>query len=212
MTDPLRRRLVLALAAGGLVLGGCASTPAAPREGRHYTETISSVLASQNHQHIVAIGRRHHYVFDVPPMLARALQSPAHTQLTAEFSPFHVDARGDIAGEVGLRLPAGASPEAQRAAAEIGLVHQADDSWQASTRLVGHRYSSWTYRGPNQTQEKLGRPYTIDVTTDENLAEAAAGAADTPVRVAADGVQLIYYAALAPIIIPVIFLTRARDH
>jgi hypothetical protein len=32
------------------------------------------------------------------------------------------------------------------------------------------------------------------------------------VRLAADGVQLIYYAALAPIIIPFIFLTRARDH
>jgi hypothetical protein len=34
----------------------------------------------------------------------------------------------------------------------------------------------------------------------------------TPVRVAADGVQLIYYAALAPIIIPFVFVAKARDH
>jgi hypothetical protein len=213
MTDPIRRRLVFAFAAGGSAwtLGGCAGT-APPRNQRQYTETISSVLASQNERHIVAMGRNHHYVFDVPESLARALRSPARGLLSAAFTPFHVDARGDITGEVTLRLPPGAAPEAKRAAADIGMLRQDDDSWQLAIRLLGHRYSSWTYRGPDQKQEKLGRAYTIEVTTDEGLVDAAADAADTPVRLAADGVQLIYYAALAPFIIPFVFLTRARDH
>jgi len=214
MTDLYRRRLVVALAVAGgsRVLGGCASTTSAPKEQRRYSETISSVLASQNDRHIVAIGRNHHYVFDVPEVLARALRSPARTQLSAVFTPFHVDAHGDISGEVTLRLPPGAAPEMQRAAGEVGMAHQTDDSWQASIRLAGHRYSSWTYRTPGDKQEKLGQTYTIDVTTDAGVADTAAEAVDTPVRLAADGVQLIYYAALAPIIIPFIFLTRARDH
>ena len=29
---------------------------------------------------------------------------------------------------------------------------------------------------------------------------------------AADGVQLIYWAPLAPVIVPILFLTRAKDH
>ncbi len=214
MTDTRRRGLVLALAAtgGALALGGCASTPKPQAGYKHYTETISSVLASQDHRHIVAVGRNHHYVFDVPELVARALQSPVHTQFAATFTPFHVDAKGDIAGEVTLRLAADAAADAQRAAGDVGLVRQADGSWQATARLSGHRYTSWTYRGPDQKREKLGQAYTIEVTTDQGLDDAVVDAAVTPVRVAADGVQLVYYAILAPIIIPFVFLTRAKDH
>jgi len=215
MTDSVRRGFVLALAAAGgsVLLGACASTSDAPQEKkpqRRYTETISSVLASQNERHIVAIGRDHHYVFEVPEQLARALRSPIRTQLTAAFTPFHVDARGDITGEVTLRLPPGPAPDAART--DIGLVHQADDSWQTTIRLAGRRYSSWTYRSPDEKREKFSHPYTIEITTEESRADVAAEAVNTPVRVLADGVQLIYYAPLAPIIIPFVFLTRAKDH
>ena len=94
MTDPIRRGLLLAFAAAGgsVLLGACAGTGGAAQEKkpqRRYTETISSVLASQNERHIVAIGRDHHYVFEVPEQLARALRSPLRTQLTAAFTPFH---------------------------------------------------------------------------------------------------------------------------
>jgi hypothetical protein len=222
-TDTLRRALLLGGAAwGGLAaLGGCASgstgsadkpqaaDAAAPK--RRYTETISSVLASQDHRHLVAIGRDHHYVFEAPALLARALQSPLHMQFTAAFTPFHVDKQGDIGGEVTLRLPPGAPAESQRAAADVGLQQQPDGGWAATVRLAGRRYASWTYRRPDQKQEKLGQSYTIEVTTDEGLAEAAVDKAVTPVRIAADGVQLIYYVALAPIIIPFVFLAKARD-
>jgi hypothetical protein len=213
MNDPQRRALLLALAhaGAGLALTGCAGAPSQPAS-RRYTETISSVLASQDHRHLVVIGKDHHYVFEAPELLVRALQSPAHAQLNAAFTPFHVDKQGGITGEVTLRLPAGASPEAQRAATDIGLQPQADGSWAATTRLAGRRYASWAYKRPGQQQEKLGQPYTIEITTDETASEALVDKSVTPVRVAADGVQLVYYAVLAPVIIPFVFLTRARDH
>jgi hypothetical protein len=213
MTDRIRRGLVFALATagGGLLLGGCASAPAS-REPRRYTETITSVLASQDHRHLVAIGKDHHYVFDVPDTVARSLRSPARAQLNAVFTPFHVNDKGEITGDVTLQMPAGASAEAQHAADDIGLVAQADGSRAATLHLTGRRYSSWAYKHVDQTQEKLGHAYTIEVTTDETLDEVAIDKAVTPVRIAADGVQLIYYAALAPIIIPFVFLTKAKDH
>jgi hypothetical protein len=212
MTDPTRRALLIALAAsGGALLGACASAPE-PAGGRRYAESISSVLVSQDQQHMVVIGRRHHYVFDLPELLARALRSPAHTQLNAAFTPFHVDKQGQISGEVLLSVPPGAQPALQDAAAAIGLKSQADGSWQATVPLQGRRYASWTYKTPGETREKLDRAHTIEVTTDEGLNDAAVDAAVTPVRVAADGVQLIYYAALAPIIIPFVFVVKARDH
>jgi hypothetical protein len=212
MTEPIRRRLILALAAsaGAALLPACATRPGAGQ--RHYTETISSVLVSQDGKHLVAVGRNHYYAFEMPELLARSLQSPQHTQLEAEFTPFHVDEKADISGEVTLRMPDDASPQAQEAAAAMGLQRQPDGSWQATTTLKGHRYASWTYRRPDEKREKLARSYVIEVTSDEHLDDRAADAAVTPIRTAADGVQLIYYAPLAPIIIPFVFLTRARDH
>lgn len=215
MTDSTRRALLLALAAagGGLGLGleGCASAPQ-HAGGRHYTETISSVLISADHQHLVAIGSNHHYVFDAPELLVRTLQSPAHGHVSAAFTPFHVDAKGDVSGEVTLRLPADAPVDLQRAAADLGMTRGAGGDWQASVHMSGHRFASWTYKAPGQTQEKLNHPYTVEITTDEDLKDVAVDKSVTPVRVAADGVQLIYYAALAPIIIPFVFIARARDH
>lgn len=213
MIDRARRGLVLALAASGgaALLGGCASG-ASSRGPRRYTETITSVLASQDHRHIVAIGKDHHYVFDVPETMAAALRSPARAQLNAAFTPFHVDDKGAITGDVMLGVPATAPADVLKAAEDIGLARQADGSRAASVHLTGRRYASWAYKHPDQTQERLGHPYTIDITTDETLDEAAVDKAVTPVRVAADGVQLIYYAALAPIIIPFVFITRAKDH
>jgi hypothetical protein len=220
MTDSTRRALLWAMAAtgcglGGAVLGGCASTPAAngaPPKGRHYTETISSVLVSADHQHLVAIGRDHHYVFDAPELLVRALQSPLHGWLSAAFTPFHVDAQGAVTGDVMLRLPRDATAAQQEAAGALGLQRQADGDWEALVHMHGQRFSSWTYKWPDQTREKLNQRYTVEFTTDEGLKDAVVDKAVTPVRVAADGVNLIYYAALAPIIIPFVFLTKARDH
>lgn len=208
------RRLALATLAGAaFVLAGCAASsrePAPPHE-QHYTETISSVLVSGDDKRIAAIGSSHHYIFNAPEVLVRALRSPVHPQLTATFTTFHIDQRGVVTGDWLLTLAADASPAAKEQARAAGLVPGADGVLVAGGILKGQRYTGWTYslRGP---QDKLNKPYTIEITTEASAADIAVDDAATPIRMAADGVQLIYWAPLAPVIVPVLFLSRAKDH
>ncbi len=204
--------LSLAALLGG-ALPGCASRgePQAPAQTQTYSESISSVLVSEDGKHLAAIGRNHHYIFDAPELLVRALHSPVHPLVTATFSSFHVDQRGVVTGDYALALAADAGPDARRAAGAIGLAQGADGGWAAGGQLKGQRYTGWMYRVGTE-QAALNKAYTIEFTTDFTRGDRAVDDAATPIRLAADGVQLIYYAPLAPIIIPFIFLTRARDH
>jgi hypothetical protein len=194
---------------------GCASSPAhepaPPAHEQHYTETITSVLVSGDEKRIAAIGSSHHYIFAAPEVLVKALRSPVHPQLTATFTTFHIDPRGVVSGDWLLTLAPDASPTAKEQARAVGLVPGPDGVMAAGGILKGQRYTGWTYslRGP---QDKLNKPTTIDITVEANAADAAVDDAATPIRVAADGVQLIYWAPLAPVIVPVLFLSRAKDH
>ena len=203
------------MAGAAFVLAGCAS-PAheqapAPAQEQHYTETISSVLVSGDDKRIAAIGNGHHYIFGAPEVLVKALRSPVHPQLTATFTTFHIDPRGVVTGDWLLTLAPDASPAQREQAREVGLVAGPDGVMAAGGILKGQRFTGWTYslRGP---QDKLNKPATIEITTEANAADAAVDEAATPIRVAADGVQLIYWAPLAPVIVPILFLTRAKDH
>ena len=208
------RRLVLATLSGAaLVLAGCASPahePAPPQE-QHYTESISSVLVSGDDKRIAAIGSNHHYIFTAPEVLVKALRSPVHPQLTATFTTFHIDQRGMVTGDWLLTLAPDASPAAREQARAVGLVPGPDGVMAAGGILKGQRFTGWTYslRGP---QDKLNKAYTIDITTEASTADNVVDEAATPIRFAADGVQLIYWAPLAPVIVPVLFLSRAKDH
>src|SRR5262249_9488123 len=124
---------------------GCASSrpPAAPHT---YTETISSLLVSEDGKHIAAIGSNHHYIFGAPELVVRAMRSPLHPRLQASFSVFHVDVTGKVGGEYAIELPAGASADDQAAAQAVGLVREADGRWDASGTLAGQRYTGWTYK------------------------------------------------------------------
>ena len=205
------RRLALAtMAAAALVLAGCATHDAPPPQHR-YSESISSVLVSEDGQRIAAIGSNHHYIFGAPEVLVKALRSPVHPQLTATFSTFHIDPHGTVTGDWLLTLAPDAPASARDAAKAVGLAPGADGVLAASGRLKGQRYTGWTYklRGP---QDKLNQAYVIDITTEDSAADVAVDDAATPIRVAADGVQLIYWAPLAPVIVPILFLARAKDH
>jgi hypothetical protein len=210
----VRRLALAALAGAAFVLAGCATSAAPeppPPTGQHYTETISSVLVSADEKRLAAIGSRHHYIFTAPEVLVKALRSPVHPQLTATFTTFHIDQRGIVTGDWLLTLAADASPAAREQARAVGLQPGPDGVFAAGGILKGQRYTGWTYslRGP---QDKLNKPYTIEITTDATAADVAVDEAATPIRMAADGVQLLYWAPLAPIIVPVLFLSRAKDH
>jgi hypothetical protein len=210
----VRRLALAALAGAAFVLAGCATSAAPeppPPSGQHYTETISSVLVSADEKRLAAIGSRHHYIFTAPEVLVKALRSPVHPQLTATFTTFHIDRRGVVTGDWLLTLAPDASPAAREQARAAGLLPGPDGVLAAGGILKGQRYTGWTYslRGP---QDKLNKPYTIEITTDATAADVAVDEAATPIRMAADGVQLLYWAPLAPIIVPVLFLSRAKDH
>jgi hypothetical protein len=210
----VRRLALAALAGAAFVLAGCATSAAPeppPPSGQHYTETISSVLVSADEKRLAAIGSRHHYIFTAPEVLVKALRSPVHPQLTATFTTFHIDRRGVVTGDWLLTLAPDASPAAREQARAAGLLPGPDGVLAAGGILKGQRYTGWTYslRGP---QDKLNKPYTIEITTDATAADVAVDEAATPIRMAADGVQLLYLAPLAPIIVPVLFLSRAKDH
>ena len=198
------------MAAAALVLAGCATHDAPPQQHR-YTESISSVLVSEDGQRIAAIGSNHHYIFGAPEVLVKALHSPVHPQLTATFSTFHIDQRGVVSGDWLLTLAPGATAADRDAAKAVGLAPDADGVMTASGRLKGQRFTGWTYklRGP---QDKLNQAYVIEFTPEASAADVAVDDAATPIRIAADGVQLIYWAPLAPVIVPILFLTRAKDH
>jgi hypothetical protein len=208
------RRLALSLvAAAGVALAGCATHPAGgdPAHEHRYTESISSVLLSEDGKRLAAIGASHHYIFDAPDVLVKALHSPVHAQLQATFSTFHIDKRGVITGDWVLALPAGAAPPSGQAALAIGLAADADGGYSAAGHITGQRFTGWTYR-LGREQDKLNKPYLIEVSTDASGADVAADDAATPIRLAADGVQMIYWAPLAPIVLPILFLSRATDH
>ena len=211
--EAVRRRAALSLmASAALALAACAASgPPQPASPRTYTETISSVLVSGDGKRIAAIGSNHHYIFDAPPVLVNALHSPVHPQLTATFAAFHLDQRGILTGDWLLTLAPDATPVQQQQAQAVGLARGDDGLWTASGRLKGQRFTGWTYklRGP---QDKLNKAYEVEISTDASAADVAVDDAATPIRVAADGVQLVYWAPLAPVIVPILFLTRAKDH
>ena len=100
---------------------------------------------------------------------------------------------------------------AKASARAVGLAPGADGVYTASGRLTGQRFTGWTYK-LRGAQDKLNHPYEIEITTESSAGDRAVDDAATPIRVAADGVQLIYWAPLAPVIVPVLFLSRAKDH
>ncbi len=210
------RRPALVLAAVA-ALAGCASPPQAPAAApapayqQRYTEVISSVLLSEDGKRLAAIGAGHHYIFDAPPVLVKALHADSHAQLEAAFSTFHVDKRGVVTGDWTLALARDAGPPARQEALAMGFVPSADGRLAVSGQLEGRRFTGWTYR-LGREQDRLNRSYEIEVTTEASRADAAADDAVTPIRVAADGVQLVYWAPLAPIVLPILFLSKATDH
>jgi hypothetical protein len=195
-------------AALALGISGCATS----QHPQHtYTETISSVLLSQDNKHLVAIGDNRHYVFDAPEPLVSALHSNLHPRLSAEFSTFHVDPQATITGEYTLLLGGGLTPADQSEAERLGFARDADGHWASNGHLTGRRYTGWTYK-VTEHQERLNRPYKIEITVEARHGDAVVESLDTPIRVTADGIQMLYYLPLAPVLIPVIFLTAARDH
>ena len=209
--DITRRRLLLAsligVAAG---TSGCAST--AGPVIQTYSETISSLFVTQDGSKLLVVGQRYHYFFDAPPHLVQALSAPWHEQMTGELSSFHVDTKGVITGRYTLRVPA-ALPDAQRSEAQALGFARVDGAPDLSLigDLQGKRYLENTFR-VHRIRQTLNKPYTVEISAEQGLGDRIADTLATPLSTAAEGVTMLYYGALAPVLIPFSVISREKKN
>lgn len=205
-----RRQLLLALGAASLLVA-CASHPE-PLTVTTYHETLTSLLLSQDRQHLVVIGEHYHYIFDAPAPLVEALASPLHAQMEGELGRFTVAADGRTQGDYALILPAAGLDETGHAQA-VALGFQADPASAGTLRMTGRiegqRYLQGTVKA-HRVRTSLNHPYTVEIQAEQPRSEQVAHALVTPVSTAANGVTLLYYVVLAPIIVPFALLSRER--
>lgn len=207
--NPQRRTLlVCGLAQVTLSLIACASEPAVRQ--RTYKEQVSTLLLSKDGKQLVILGAAHHYVFDATPDIVALTQSALKSRVEARIEPFTVARDGQTDGAYSLHLPNGLSRAEAQAARDMGFQQLPGGDWQLDNRLHGTRYLVGNATRDDRLHEKLVHTYTVTVIADETAGQHIAEKATTPVKIGAEGVLLVYFAALAPVIIPIVFLSREK--
>lgn len=204
------RRILLAWSLVQLAITGTACSTAPQITRQRYQEKVSTVLITQDRKQFVILGERHHYIFTAPPDLVALLASPLHELATAQFDPFCVQVNGDTAGRFHLSLPATLDAQQAAQAKAMDFVQQADGSWLHEGELVGKRYiQNYTVR-TGRLRANLAHTYEVSVEADETVGEKAAQELASPIAQTADGMLMVYFAVLIPVLIPFIFLTREK--
>lgn len=184
----------LFLLSGGLgvaaILSGCTARLYANTQ---YTETISSILISQDNKKIVVIGMSYHYVFDAPDVLIRTLTSSFHKSVKGDLSGFTIDSSNAITGDYLLKIEKEASEQEKLEAIAVGFVKSGEDLI-FNGKLNGFRYSAGGIIGGMRESKdslRLNKIYTVKIFTKQSTGEKVEKLLLTPVTVAADGVLLI---------------------
>ena len=210
-----KRRVILAWGLLQLTLGGGCST--APKiTHQTYTEKVSVVMITQDKQQFVILGERYHYVFAAPEELVALLSSPLKAQASALFEPFFVKLDGQTRGKYHLSLPATLSRAEIDQAKAMDFVQQTDGSWLLEGELRGKRFIQGSHLFAGRVHANLAKnealPHTHIVTVDaeDSPGEKAAQDAATPIAVTADGVWMVYFAVLVPVLLPLMFMAREK--
>lgn len=204
-----RRQLLLTLAAAG-VLAGCAANQPETLVLKTYHETLSSLLLSQDRQHLVVIGEHHHYIFDTP----RPWWRPWNPLCTPGWRVNW--AASPCRPMVGPKATTRCScPPIWTRPTAPGLRHWASSpirpgrGWRLAGHVAGQRYLQGTVKA-NRIRTTLNHPYTVEIQAEQPRSEQVANALVTPVTTAANGVNLLYYVVLAPILVPFALISRER--
>ncbi|TAK86581.1 MAG: hypothetical protein EPO09_19570 [Aquabacterium sp.] len=202
---------VLQLALSG---AGCSSTP--PLTRQTYTEKVSVVMITRDKQQFVILGERYHYIFAAPEELVALLSSSLKAQASAVFDPFFVKLDGQTRGKYHLRLPASLKRAEAEDAKAMAFVQQPDGSWLLEGELRGKRFIQGSNLFAGRVHANLAKnetlPHThiVTVEAEESVGEKAAQDAATPLAVTADGVWMLYFVVLVPVILPLMFLAREK--
>lgn len=215
MSPANRRQFLLTVNAVAVAMTatGCAQTMTAPRPApiQHYSETISSVLISQDRRHLVVIGDHYHYVFDTPAHFAELLASPLHEKVGATLSEFHVGREGDITGRFTLDMDGDLSQRDHDTAQALGFVQTDARHLVQYGEIRGRRFVGSALRADRQ-RSALNHPYTIEISAEEPLGSRVADRLSTPITVTSDGILLLYYVALSPVLLPMVLMSRERKN
>lgn len=192
-----------------LGLGACAAEPEVKRHT--YAESVSVLLLSQDGRQLVVLGERYHYVFDAPPELVALAAMPLKLWVQARIAPFTVASDGTVQGSYVLVLPADLGQTQASEAQSLGFIWVEGVGWAREGRLSGRRYVGGNTLRSDRVHEILPQTYRVTVVAEETLAQQVAERAVTPVSVTSAGILLVYFAALAPVLIPVAYLTMEKD-
>ncbi|AOJ24857.1 MULTISPECIES: hypothetical protein [Burkholderia] len=202
----MKRRTFLALpavAAAGM-LAGCTDVSIGPVTDRmmkdpEYRETLSAFLISADGKKLVVIGKRYHYIFDVPPALAVNLTAPYRPKLYTDFYDF--ETHGDqIAGRYVLRLSREDAPpgsELRERALADGFKDQRHQLTESGT-ISGKRYQPNDVT-PATLPQAFNHAYDVEVVERPSMLGKGAKLALSPITMAADGALGLLGLALFPI-------------
>ncbi|MCA8116684.1 5-formyltetrahydrofolate cyclo-ligase [Burkholderia cepacia] len=200
----MKRRTFLALpavAASGM-LAGCSNfgpVTKAWMSDSKYDETLSTFLITADGKQLVVLGKKYHYIFEMPSSLATVLNAPYRPKIHTAFSDF--EAHGDaITGQYTMRLDYADAPTGsdvrERALAD-GF--KKDGAYlESEGRISGKRYL------PNDVTslsvpQAFNRPYEVTVTDKLTAVGRSAKLALSPIAMAADGALGLLGLALFPI-------------
>jgi hypothetical protein len=187
---------------------GCATDPKIIHQT--YSEKVTTLLISQDMKQLVILGERYHYVFDTPPDVVKLVGSSIKLKTTAAFSPFKVVVDGTTTGSYRLILPANLSDAEVAEAQAIGFKQDKDGQWGFDNTITGKRYFQGNTLRNGRIREPLQHTYTVTVDAEEIPGEKQAEDLSSPVYLSSHGVMLIYFVALAPILIPLMFLSYEK--
>lgn len=187
--NPSRRRFMVSGSVGvASLITGCIT----PKlyEADRYTETVSSILVSEDGNKIVVMTKAYHYIFDAPKVITMTLSAPYHKSVSAEFGTFKVDTFRNTTGEFTLLLDENATEAEQQQAISAGFKHDKTGKIRAEGTLTGVRYDANNI-SPTHDSQKLNNEYQVFVIAQQSFAEKSAKTLATPVTLTLDGILLI---------------------
>ena len=195
----MKRRTLLT--AGAIVVAaGLAGCTAMLFEDGHYEETVDRFLVSEDGKQFVVLGKKYHYIFDMPDHLGAVLASPYRKSIEASLSGL-VAQGSKISGDFSLRIHRDhMTDEDWNRALEDGFTKLGDWDLGMKGELAGSRYLADGF-AQGKTWSSFAHSYKIPVTDRITTAGKAVRVLATPVTLAADGVMMIGAVVLSPIIV-----------
>ena len=209
-----RRFLALSIGAASGLVAGChnfGSITDSWLADSNYEETLTAFLITQDGKKLVVIGKRYHYIFDLPPQLHTVMTAPYRPKLHTVFDGFV--AQGDkISGRYTMMLskkdaPAG-SDTRERALAD-GFQDDDYNRFAESGSISGTRYMPSALDSATIPQA-FNAQYEVFVVEKPTPAGKAVKLALSPIAMAADGGLVLVEVALTPIALVFLAIILSR--